>query len=110
MEFMNRLFHAALRRDLERVIGSLTASRHHSPTQRAALAEHVALVLDLLHHHHTGEDIGLWPLVRRRAPDLGSQLDMMEAEHASIAGAIISTREATQQYAAIGDPSAARRL
>jgi hypothetical protein len=110
MEFMNRLFHAALRRDLERAIGSLTASRHPSPAQRAALAEHVGLVLDLLHHHHTGEDIGLWPLVRRRAPDLGSQLDMMEAEHASVAGAIISTRAAARQYAATADPSAAHEL
>lgn len=110
MEFMNRLFHAALRRDLERAIGSLTASRHPSPAQRAALAEHVGLVLDLLHHHHTGEDIGLWPLVRRRAPDLGSQLDMMEAEHASVAGAIISTRAAARQYAATADPSAAHDL
>ena len=32
MEFMNRLFHAVLRRDLERAIGSLTASRHRSPS------------------------------------------------------------------------------
>jgi Hemerythrin HHE cation binding domain len=111
MEFMNRLFHAALRRDLERAIGSLTASRHPSPAQRAALAEHVGLVLDLLHHHHTDEDIGLWPLVRRRAPDLGSQLDIMEAEHASVAGAIISTRAAARrQYAATADPSAAHDL
>jgi hypothetical protein len=111
MEFMNRLVHAALRRDLDRAIGSLTASRHPSPAQRAALAEHVGLVLDLLHHHHTGEDIGLWPLVRRRAPDLGSQLDMMEAEHASVAGAIIPTRAAARrQYAATADPSAAHDL
>jgi Hemerythrin HHE cation binding domain len=111
MEFMNRLFHAALRRDLERAIGSLTASRHPSPAQRAALAEHVGLVLDLLHHHHIDEDIGLWPLVRRRAPDLGTQLDIMEAEHASVAGAIISTRAAARrQYAATADPSAAHDL
>jgi Hemerythrin HHE cation binding domain len=110
MEFMNRLFHAALRRDLDRAIGPLSASRHPSPAQRAALAEHVGLVLDLLHHHHTGEDIGLWPLVRRRAPDLGSQLDMMEAEHASVAGAIILTQAAARQYAAAADPSAAHDL
>ena len=56
MEFMNRVFHAALRRDLERAIGALTAARHPTPAERAALAEHVDLVLDLLHHHHTGED------------------------------------------------------
>jgi hypothetical protein len=110
MEFMNRIFHAALRRDLERATNSLTAARHPTPAQRAALAEHVDLVLDLLHHHHTGEDTGLWPLVRRRAPDLGSQLDIMEAEHASVAGAIVSTRAAGRQYAATSDPPAAQRL
>jgi hypothetical protein len=110
MEFMNRVFHAALRRDLERAISSLGGSGHPTPAQRAALAEHVGLVLDLLHHHHTGEDTGLWPMVRRRAPDLGAQLDMMEAEHASVAGAIIYTRTAARQYAATTDPSAARRL
>jgi hypothetical protein len=107
MEFMNRVFHAALRRDLERAIGSLGVSGHPTPAQRVALAEHVGLVLDLLHHHHTGEDTGLWPLVRRRAPDLGAQLDAMEAEHASVAGAIVSTRAAARQYAATTDPPAA---
>jgi Hemerythrin HHE cation binding domain len=110
MAFMNRVFHSALRRDLGRAIGALTAARHPAPAERAALAEHVDLVLDLLHHHHTGEDSGLWPLVRRRAPDLGSQLDMMEAEHASIAGAIVSTRTTAWQYPATSDPSAASRL
>jgi hemerythrin-like domain-containing protein len=110
MEFMNRVFHAALRRDLERAINSLTASRNPTPAQRAALAEHVDLVLDLLQHHHACEDTGLWPLVRQRAPDLGSQLDMMEAEHASVAGATVSTRTAARQYAATSDPSATRRL
>jgi hypothetical protein len=110
MELMNRIFHAAIRRDLERAIGSLGVSRKPTPAQRAALAEHVVLVLDLLHHHHTGEDTGLWPLVRRRAPDLGLQLDAMEAEHASVAGAIVSTRTAARQYLTTEDPSAARRL
>ena len=110
MEFMNRVFHTALRRDLERAIGSLTPAARHMQAQRAALAEHVNLVLDLLHRHHTGEDTGLWPLVRRRAPDLGSQLDMMEAEHASVAGAIVSTRAAARHYAATSDPSVGSRL
>ena len=66
MEFMNRIFHAALRRDLTRMINVFTGANDHArPERRAALAEHVGLVLDLLHHHHTGEDTGLWPLVRR---------------------------------------------
>ncbi len=107
MEYLNRVFHNALRRDLKRSIDALTDATHTTPAQRAALAGHVNLVLDLLHRHHTGEDTGLWPLVRRRAPDLGAQLDAMEAEHAAVAGAIISTRTAALQYPATTEPAAA---
>ena len=107
MEYLNRVFHNALRRDLKRSIDALTDATHTTPAQRAALAGHVSLVLDLLHRHHTGEDTGLWPLVRRRAPDLGAQLDAMEAEHAAVAGAIISTRTAALQYPATTEPAAA---
>ena len=53
---------------------------------------------------------GVRTVVRRRAPDLGSQLDMMETEHASVADTIVSTRTAARQYAATSDRSAARRL
>jgi hemerythrin-like domain-containing protein len=105
MEFMNRLFHAALRRDLARIQDTLAAKTGHSAQQRKALAEHLNLVLDLLHHHHTGEDEGLWPLVRSRAPDLAAELDMMEAEHAAVAGAITATRAAAARY--VGAPSPA---
>jgi Hemerythrin HHE cation binding domain len=101
MEFMNRLFHAALRRDLARTLDTLGAGSDRGPGQRQALVAHLGLVLDLLHHHHTSEDEGLWPLVRRRAPDLGPQLDMMEAEHASVASAIESTRAAAGRYAGV---------
>jgi Hemerythrin HHE cation binding domain len=110
MEFMNRLFHGALRRDLKRASSALTSARQPTPAQRVALSEHLGLMLDLLHHHHTGEDTGLWPLVRDRAPDLAAQLDMMEAEHSLVAGAIVSARAAARQYAATAtDISAARR-
>jgi hypothetical protein len=108
MEYLNRAFHNALRRDIGRAVDALTDATP-TPAQRAALADHVGLVLDLLDRHHTGEDTGLWPMVRRRAPDLGAQLDAMEAEHASVAGAIVSARAAARQYAAATDPPAAGR-
>ena len=110
MEFMNRLFHDALRRDLDRMIRALTVATARPRSQRTAFAEHVTLVLDLLHHHHTGEDQGLWPLVRRRAPDLAAQLDMMEAEHASVARSIESARAVAGHYATAEDPAIAERL
>src|SRR5919112_2570718 len=98
MEFMNRLFHGALRRDLNRMIRALPVATARPRPQRTAFAEHVTLVLDLLHHPHPGEDQGLWPLVRRRAPDLAAQLDMMEVEHAAVAGAVELTRAAAARY------------
>jgi hemerythrin-like domain-containing protein len=109
MELMNRLFHAALRRDLELVNSALLTAANPTPPQRAALGGHVGLVLDLLHHHHTGEDIGLWPLVRHRAPDLSAELDMMEAEHALVASRIVASRAAARQYAATTTDVAATR-
>ena len=44
MEFMNRIFHAALRRDLKRASNVLAdANDHARPEQRVALAEHLGL-------------------------------------------------------------------
>src|SRR5918993_4529497 len=107
MEFMNRVFHAGLRRDLDRTLVAVTAPEP-GPDQRRAVVGHLELMLDLLHHHHTSEDEGLWPLARRRAPDLAVQLQRMEAEHATVAGAIAATRAAAERYAA--EPSAADDL
>jgi hemerythrin-like domain-containing protein len=102
MEFMNRVFHAGLRRDLTRALATL-AQGQRRPEEREALVQHLGLMLDLLHHHHTSEDRGLWPLARRRAPDLAPQLDRMEAEHAAVGVAIDSTRSAAARYAAARD-------
>jgi iron-sulfur cluster repair protein YtfE (RIC family) len=102
MEFMNRVFHAGLRRDLTRALATL-AEGQRRPEEREALVAHLGLVLDLLHHHHTSEDRGLWPLARRRAPDLATQLDRMEAEHAAVGLTIASTRSAASRYAATRD-------
>ena len=38
-----------------------------------------------LHHHHSGEDAGLWPLLLSRADAAGrTLLEAMEAEHGEI--------------------------
>jgi iron-sulfur cluster repair protein YtfE (RIC family) len=34
-----------------------------------------------LHSHHRGEDAGLFPAVRRAAPELGRTVDRLEADH-----------------------------
>lgn len=44
----------------------------------------VTSTLGVLHLHHTGEDLFLWPLLRERAPAQAALLDEMEAQHAQI--------------------------
>lgn len=52
-------------------------------TRRAAVVSgHLALVEDVLHHHHVSEDDLLWPLLVERVPDeLEPVVRLMEAQH-----------------------------
>ena len=63
-----------------------------------ALGRHVLWMLDFLHAHHSSEDAGLWPLVRRRNPAAAELLDSMEADHARIAPAADVVDAAARDY------------
>lgn len=53
--------------------------------------------MGFLHEHHEGEDMGLYPMVRARAPHLASILDEMHAEHAAIVSAMTGLADAAQR-------------
>lgn len=97
---MMGIVHSALKRDLSRARNVLSAEPAPRGRQRVALGEHVSWMLDFLHGHHSGEDAGLWPLVRQRNPDAGELLDSMEADHARIAPAADAAAAATAEYTA----------
>lgn len=99
---MMGIVHSALRRDLTRCATALTAPAPPAGPQRAALAGHLAWMMDFLDGHHEGEDAGLWPLVRSLNPSAGDLLDQMEHDHAQIAPAIGALRKATCTYAGDG--------
>ena len=92
------IVHSALRRDLERTRMVLTDPPHPDPTQRRALASHVTWMMHFLHLHHTGEDVGLWPLIRARNPSAGALLDRMDADHRRIGPAITALEDAARAY------------
>ena len=92
------IVHSALRRDLERTRMVLTDQPYPDPTQRRALASHLTWMMHFLHLHHTGEDVGLWPLIRARNPSAGALLDQMDADHRRIGPAITALEEAARAY------------
>ncbi|MFJ2032832.1 hemerythrin domain-containing protein [Streptosporangium sp. NPDC087985] len=107
---MMRIVHGALRRDLDRTHAALTTEPYPQGRQRRALGEHVVWMMELLHAHHTGEDEGLWPLVRERDPAAGPLLDSLDADHRRIAPAIVTLTAAGERYAATATDEARAEL
>lgn len=97
---MNTCIHHALRRDLERL--DRVSSGPVPDSRRAALGRHVPWMLDFLHHHHVGEDDGVWPRVLAKRPDLQQLVDTMAGEHAALATASDGLREAVAAWAPEG--------
>jgi hemerythrin-like domain-containing protein len=58
------------------------APRDSAQAQR--VVDGITSMLGVLHLHHTGEDLFLWPLLRERAPTQAALLEEMEAQHAQI--------------------------
>lgn len=92
------IVHSALRRDLERTRMVLETQPYPDGRRRRKLAAHVLWMMRFLHIHHTGEDVGLWPLIRSRNPAAGALLDQMDADHKRIAPAVAALEEAAQAY------------
>ena len=100
---MMGIVHSALQRDLLRAREVLAAQPPPEGRQRKALGRHVSWLMAFLHRHHSGEDEGLWPAVRRRNPDAGDLLDSLEADHARIAPAAEALTAAAQMYTTTTD-------
>jgi hypothetical protein len=77
------LMHRAFRRDLNRfadVPGTVAASDRE---RWRRISKRFVLFASVLHKHHHGEDVGLWPLLAERGAD-HTVLDALEAEHSVI--------------------------
>ncbi len=107
---MMGVVHDALRRDLTRTAAAVSAATPPPTAQRAALAAHLRWMMDFLHRHHAGEDDGLWPLVRRLDPSVGSLLDQMSSEHDVIGIRIDRLVAANASYERDGSDAVRRQL
>jgi hypothetical protein len=96
---INGVVHGALRRDLLRTHATLSTQPYPHGRQRLALGEHAVWLMEFLHAHHTGEDEGVWPLVRERNPAASALLDSLEADHGRIDPAATTVTAAGRRYA-----------
>ena len=95
------LMHRGFRRDLDAFADATTTTPVTDRPRWARLSRRFALFASVLHKHHHGEDIGLWPLLHERGAD-PAVLDALEAEHAGIDPLLASC---TQDLAALADGS-----
>jgi hemerythrin-like domain-containing protein len=107
---MNRVIHAAVRRDLDRLSAALTSFPAGDQARARDLERAYANLRRELTHHHEAEDTHIWPMLATVgvAPDL---LGAMESEHHAMAEALAETGTALTTLAGSGsdaDAAAAR--
>jgi hypothetical protein len=78
--------HTAFRRELGAAPGLVRGVAAGDRPRAQVVGDHVQLLLDMLHHHHTGEDDLLWPKLLARVPEeLTPVVLLMEGQHELIA-------------------------
>jgi hemerythrin-like domain-containing protein len=98
------MIHRVFRREL-RAAPDLIRSVPPSDTDRAHIVgEHVLDLLDVLHHHHEGEDTLLWPKLRERVPERADLFDKMDADHVEVDAVVRRLAADLAVFAASADP------
>ncbi len=98
---MNRLIHAAVRRDLDRLSAALDAFRDGDKARAQDLDRAFVNLRRELTHHHEGEDAHIWPMLANAGVD-GGLLSDMESEHHAMAEALSETGAAMTSFALSG--------
>lgn len=104
------IIHRVFRRELP-LLAALVRSAPAGDRERAErLGSHLDLVIEVLEHHHEGEDVLLWPLLRERVPERAELFDRLESQHDALHDAIARVTSAAQAWRQAGAPSAADEL
>jgi iron-sulfur cluster repair protein YtfE (RIC family) len=82
------IIHRVFRRELSMAPALIASVADLDSSRSRIVGGHVLDVLQVLHHHHEGEDLLLWPKLRERAPDQQAILDEMEAGHIQLGAAL----------------------
>ncbi|MEZ5115695.1 MAG: hemerythrin domain-containing protein [Candidatus Nanopelagicales bacterium] len=90
--------HRVFRREL-RLLPDLVRAVPSSDAARVGLVADTAdFVLNLLHHHHEGEDDLVWPLLHQRAPLHDDLVTTMEHQHQAVNGLLTTALTLVQDW------------
>jgi hemerythrin-like domain-containing protein len=82
------LVHTMLRREFSLLPDLIRGADRNDAKRRALIGAHAQLLCQILHAHHEGEDLVLWPLLLERAEAKATQIvAVMEQQHHAIAAA-----------------------
>src|SRR3954447_4532430 len=109
------LMHHAFRRDLRMFSAAAAATPLEDRATWRALESRWRGFARILHHHHSGEDRLLWPLLLARVDAAGdaagrATLEAMEAEHGEIDPLLSRCAEGLARLAAVPDADARAAL
>ena len=107
---MNRVIHAAVRRDLVRLESALATAPDGDRARARQLQVAYANLHDQLKRHHEGEDTHVFPFLAR-VEGATELVGVMETEHQAMADALAAAGTAMDTYASTGsagDAHAAR--
>lgn len=80
-------------------------------TRRAgAVADHLALIVAVLHHHHLAEDDLVWPKLTARVPEAAEEICRLESQHGDIDDVLGGVEAARTAWRATPDAAAGRVL
>jgi len=100
------IIHQTFRRAYEEGAQLVRATPTPSPGRVTFLADHIDFGLTMLHHHHEGEDVILYPLLVQRVPDHATRTEQIDHEHQVVAGSIDAARSRAMKVVA-GDAGSA---
>jgi hemerythrin-like domain-containing protein len=103
---MNRLIHAAVRRDLERLSTALQSFRDGDIGRARDLDRAFVNLRRELTQHHEGEDAHIWPMLEKVGVE-PALLHTMESEHHAMAEALSETGATMTALATSGSAAAA---
>jgi iron-sulfur cluster repair protein YtfE (RIC family) len=99
--------HDCLRHEFARLPLTVKAVAEGDAERAAVVGGHVMMMTSMLHAHHEGEDLLVWPLLEERSPEHADLVELMVGHHEDMVALIATAQE--QAAAWMANPGAHER-